>query len=341
MRKLFIVSLLFLAISLVIFRFSELEDIVLTLQRADGWFVALAILIQIAWFLVLGWMFQSIYALLGLRESKERLTQLAAASCFVGTIAPSAGFGGLAIFVVDGRSRGHPFGRVTVAGAMYALLDQTAFLCVLALGIVVLVRRNNLHATEITATVILLAIASFLAFLLYLAYRSPADLEKVLRRLARIINALVRPFIQRDYLSEARAHSYATDISEGLGSVPAKPRSLIPPFVLALATKVLLMGVLVCCFLSFDIPFSAGTIVGGFAIAYLFVIVSPTPSGVGIVEGFMAVALNTLGVDFSQAVIITLEYRGVTFWLPVAIGALALRSLRLGQTKTSEVHPQA
>jgi glycosyltransferase 2 family protein len=341
MRKLLIAVLLFLAITLVIFRFSELEHIVATLQRADGWFVALAILLQVAWFLVVGWLFQSIYSLLGLRESKERLTQLAAASCFVGTVAPSAGFGGLAIFVVDGQARGHPFGRVTVAGALYALLDQTAFLCVLALGIGVLIRRNNLHAPEITATLILLGIAACLAFLLYLAYRSPADLEKVLKRIAGVINALARPFIHRDYVSEGRARSYAMDISAGLSSVPAKPRSLIRPFLLSLTTKILLMGILICSFLSFRIPFSAGTIVASFAIAYLFVIVSPTPSGVGIVEGFMAVALSTLGVDFSQAVIITLEYRGVTFWLPVAIGALALRSLRLGQSKTSEIQPQA
>jgi hypothetical protein len=95
---------------------------------------------------------------------------------------------------------------------------------------------------------------------------------------------------------------------------------------------------LLCSFLSFEIPFAAGTIVAGFAVAYLFVIVSPTPSGVGMVEGIMAVALSTLGVNFSQAVIITLEYRGITFWLPLAVGALALRSLHLGPQRASAAH---
>jgi glycosyltransferase 2 family protein len=339
MRKILIVVLLFLGIMLVIFRFSELQDVVRTLQRANGWFVALALLSQAGWFLVLGWMFQSIYAALGLHESKERLTQLAAASCFVGIVAPSAGFGGLAIFIADGRHRGHPSGKVTVAGALYALLDQAAFLCVLALGIVILVRRKHLDAAEIGASLILVAIAAFIAFLLYLAYRSPLALEKVLGGLARLVNAVVRPVIRRDYLSEARAHSYAADVSAGLGSLPAKPGSLMAPFLLALGTKILLMGVLLCSFVSFEIPFSPGTIVAGFAIAYLFVIVSPTPSGVGVVEGIMAVALSTLGANFSQAVIITLEYRGITFWLPMAIGALALRSLHLGASSTSAAHP--
>jgi glycosyltransferase 2 family protein len=51
------------------------------------------------------------------------------------------------------------------------------------------------------------------------------------------------------------------------------------------------MLVLVCAFLSFKVQFSTGTIVAGFSMAYLFLIVSPTPSGIGIVEGLMPLAL--------------------------------------------------
>jgi uncharacterized protein (TIRG00374 family) len=339
MRKLLILIVLFLAITLIIFSFSELQDVIQTLQHANIGFVALAVLAEVAWFFVLGWMFQSLYALLGLKESIERLTLLASAGSFVGVVTPSAGVGGLAIFIADGQGRGHPSGKVTVAGALYALLDQAAFLCVLALGIVVLIRRNHLGAAEITASLILLAVAIFLAFLLYLGYRSTEALGNVLARLARIVNAVVRPFIHRQYLSEARAHEFAADISSGLAAVPSRPRSLIQAFLLSLGNKLLLMTVLVFSFLSFDVPFSAGTIVGGFAIAYLFLIVSPTPSGVGVVEGVLAVALHSLGVEFSAAVIVTLAYRGVTVWLPLAVGALAFRALHLNAERSSQAKP--
>jgi uncharacterized protein (TIRG00374 family) len=57
--------------------------------------------------------------------------------------------------------------------------------------------------------------------------------------------------------------------------------------------------------------------------------VSPTPSGIGIVEGALALTLASLDVDLSQAVIITIVYRGITFWLPLAVGALAFRALHL------------
>ena len=292
---------------------------------------------QALWFFVLGWTFQSIYAALGLSESRRRLTLVAAASGFVSIVTPSAGVGGLALFVADGRSRGLASGKVTLAGALYILLDQAAFLCVLALGMAVLIRRNNLGPGEITASLILLGIASVLAFLLFLGYRSAEALGEALARIARLVNRIVRPIIHREYLSEARAHAFAFEIAEGLSSLPERPRSLIRPFLLSLTNKVLLMGVLVCCFLSFDVPFSAGTIVGGFAIAYLFLIVSPTPSGIGVVEGVMALALGSLRVHFSEAVIITLAYRGITFWLPLAIGAVAFRALQANGPGSSEV----
>ncbi len=147
----------------------------------------------------------------------------------------------------------------------------------------------------------------------------------------------MRPFVRREWLSETRAHEFAAEVSSGLGSLPQRPFNLIRPFLLSLANKVLLMGVLVFSFLSFDVTFTAGTIVGGFSMAYLFLIVSPTPSGIGVVEGIMPLALRTLGVDFAQAVIVTLAYRGITFWLPLAVGALALRFLNLNGSASHDL----
>jgi uncharacterized protein (TIRG00374 family) len=88
-----------------------------------------------------------------------------------------------------------------------------------------------------------------------------------------------------------------------------------------------MMFILVASFLCFEVPFTVGTIIGGFSISYLFLIVSPTPSGIGIVEGVMPLALSSLNVPWSQAVIITLAYRGITFWLPLGVGAVAFRTL--------------
>ena len=325
MRKFILIVILFLGATFIVLYFSELQQIFTTIQRANPWYLAMALAIQGIWFIIVGLTYQSIYNLLGLKESRRHMILLAIAANFVNVVTTSAGVGGMALFINDGQHRGQSSGKVTVAGALYVLIDETAFLCVLAVGTVILARRNRLSDGDIAASLTLLAIACLIASFLYLGYRSASTLGKVLARLARIINAIVRPFLRRDYLSEARAHTFASEIADGLSALPKKPTSLIPPLLLSLCGKILLMGVLTCAFLSFNIPFRLGTIISGFSLGFLFLIVSPTPSGVGIMEGVMALAFHSRRIPWGSAILVTLTYRGVTFWLPLLLGLGAFR----------------
>jgi uncharacterized protein (TIRG00374 family) len=60
---------------------------------------------------------------------------------------------------------------------------------------------------------------------------------------------------------------------------------------------------------------------------YLFLIISPTPSGIGIVEGVMTLALRSLGIALEDAAILSLVYRGFTFWVPFFFGMATFRQL--------------
>jgi glycosyltransferase 2 family protein len=327
MRKIIFIIVLFLGVALIYFSFGEIESIVETLQRGNFWFILLAVALQLAWYLVAGLNYQTLYNLLGMRESVYKLSLLSASANFVNTVAPSAGVGGMAVFIGAATRDGHSPGKVTVASMLCLFFDYAAFLCVLTLGLIVLFRRNDLDPTEIGASAVIFLIALALGFLLYLGSQSGQALGNALAWMARLVNRMLRPFIQREYLSVVRAYEFANEMAADLKSLPQRPRGLFLPFIYSLAGKTLLMAVLLSVFLAFKVPFSAGTIIGGFAISYLFLIVSPTPSGIGIVEGIMPLALSSLRVPWSQAVIITLAYRGITFWIPLGLGAAALRIL--------------
>ncbi len=333
MRKFLVVLVLFFGIAFVMLSLSELEQSVETLRRGNLWYLLLAFLIQVSWFFLVGITYRSIYRLLGMRDSILNLTQVAAAANFVNVVMPTAGIGGIAIFTNAAKKDGHPVGKVTLAAALFLLFDQAAFLAVLALGMIVLIRRNDLNAGEITASLILLCIASLLAFTLYLGSRSEEAMGNFLARLARLVNALLRPILRRNYLREARAHEFAREMADGLASLPHRPRGLLKPLFLAFLNKGLLICILLCAFLSFQVPYSPGTVIGGFAIGYLFMIVSPTPAGIGVVEGVLPLALRSLRVIWSQAVVITIAYRAITFWVPLGVGALAFRNLHLDRKK--------
>jgi hypothetical protein len=327
-RKLLIILVFFLGIALIIFSFSELETTLSTLEKANPLWLGLALVVELAWIANLAATFKSIYRLLGLQEKHSRLVLQVSAANFVNIVAPTAGVGGMAIFISDGRKRGHPAARIMVAGALFLFLDYLAFLCVLSLGLIVLIRRGNLQTSEIIASLILFVIASAMAVLLYVGSHSARQLETLLGGAARLVNRVVQPILHRPYLSVERAHEFAAEVAEGLAELRGCTLRLGIPFSFSLLNKALLIIVLLLVFIAFKVPYSAGTLVGGFSIGYLFLIVSPTPSGIGVVEGVLALALKSLRVEWSHAVLITLAYRAITFWFPLGLGAAAFRRLQ-------------
>jgi uncharacterized protein (TIRG00374 family) len=148
-----------------------------------------------------------------------------------------------------------------------------------------------------------------------------------LTHLAHVVNRILSPFIHRPYLSEERAVSFAHDAAGGIKELRRNPRSMLMPLALALSNKALMISVLFLVFLSFRVPFSVDTLVAGFSMGYLFFIVSPTPSGIGVVEGVLTLSLNTLGVPIDEAAVVAMAYRGFTFWVPFLYGLATFRSM--------------
>ncbi len=327
MRKFIIALVLLLGVLLIITRFTEVQNIYSTLQQGDWIFIVLGLAALALWMANRGLSYQAVYRLLGIREETWHMMKVALAADFVNVVTPSGGMTTIAVFLDDSRRRGYSSGRVMVAWALSLLFDYAAFLGVLTLGLGVLARRNDLHWPEITAACILLCGALGLASLLYLGLQSGDALGKALAWIARLINRIVHPFIHRQYLEVERAHSFAYDGAAGIAAVRQHPRGLLKPILLAISNKALLIMILLLTFMAFHVPYSTGTIVAGFSIGYLFLIVSPTPAGIGIVEGVLTLALTSLWVPVEAAAIITLVYRGYTFWLPLFVGMAAFRQI--------------
>ncbi len=317
-----------LGVIFVTLYFSELEEVVSTLRNHDLRFLFIALLVQILWAMNEAEAYRSLYKSMGIKESFTRLLLVASASHFVNIIAPSAGMGGVAVFVEDAGKRGHPYGRATAAGALYILIDYIGFLFVLALGLIVLSRRNELGTGAITASVIMFGIVLGLGAMVYIGSQSAQRLGDILFKLGNMINRVFYYFSHRLYLKNVeRAHTFANDIADGFSVLHGDTRKLLIPIMHALTGKALQIGVLALAFLDFQTKFSAGTLIAGFSLAYLFMIVSPTPYGIGFVEAILPLTLSSLGVPFGAAVVITLAYRAVTFWLPLLVGAFSFRLL--------------
>ncbi|HSQ25596.1 MAG TPA: lysylphosphatidylglycerol synthase transmembrane domain-containing protein [Anaerolineales bacterium] len=325
MRNILIFIAFIFGLVFIFLNFSEVEDILDTISRGDWRFLILAVIIQGVWMINVALSYHFVYQALELDERFNRILLLVGSAFFLNVVAPTGGMGGIAIFVSEARRKGYSSARVAIAGVLVVLLDYLAFIAVLILGLIVLFRRDNLDFVELAASGVLFFVAGVLTMLLYLGMRSANEMGRALAWLARLVNKVLYPFLHRQYLSEARAYSFAGDASQGLQRFRKQPKKIIIPILLSLSNKALLISILFIMFLAFNVPVSAGTIIGGFSIGYLFYIVSPTPAGIGFVEGALTLGLNSLTVPLGRATIIALAYRGITFWIPLLFGMITFR----------------
>jgi glycosyltransferase 2 family protein len=328
MRRIILWIVVALAIVYVVVSFAEIQSIIDTLKKGNLPFLIVALFFALLCLINNSVTWGAIYRLLGIEETHRHLFLMTTASAFVNMIAPSAGIGGLAVFIDSARKRGQSTARVTVAGILYMLYEYMSLFCVILLGFIVLIRRGDLNAGEMTAAGFLLIVALVDGGILILGYKSKQLLGKVLSALARFGNRLLKRFIHRDFVKEESAINFSNEIADGIATIKGSKKKLMWPFLFTLNNKAILICVLAFTFLAMDTPFSTGTLIGGFSIAHLFYYASPTPGGVGIVEGVFPLALSTLRVPFANALLITLTYRALTFWLPLIVGFVSFRLLQ-------------
>jgi uncharacterized protein (TIRG00374 family) len=336
MKKFILALFLLLGILFIYWRLAEVETIVETFRHGDWRFLLIGLGLECLWVGTMALSYKALYRSLGLKDNFFQLVIVALGANFVNIIAPTGGMSGAAVFMADARRRNYSSGRALVAGAMYVLFDYATFFCILALGLVVLFRRNHLTGVELTTSGIFIVVALVLGALIYLGMRSNKELELFLTWIIRKVNGVLNPIFHREVFSEKHAISFAQELSEGVRILNKQPDKMAATFGVFFLKQAILIAILFLSFLAYQVPVSLGTLIAGFAMATLSLIVSPTPAGLGIVEGAMALVLVSLYVPNGAALIITLTYRGFTFWFPLLLGMIAFRVLQTSQFRRAE-----
>ena len=135
--------------------------------------------------------------------------------------------------------------------------------------------------------------------------------------MARLVNRVANPFIHRDYLSEARAHEFAHEMAEN-SSLCLRDHAVLSNQCSVGVCKQSSADVCFCRILpGFQGPILCRDDHWRFchfiSIPYRF---PHTLRALALSKGIMPLALSSLHVPWSQAVIITLAYRAITFWVP-------------------------
>lgn len=312
----------------VLTQISEVSEIVRILNHAKPLFVFLAFLLILLWIATVGFSYYVIYRLVGIKESYLHMVTLSSAAVnFVRIATPSAGIATLLLFISDAKEKGISSARVTFACVLYLLFDYFSLFITALVGLLILQSNQQLTWLEITATCLLGGIIGGLVLVLFLSSKHLDLLKKILGFIFQTLNRIIRIFSKKTHISDEQIIHFSEEIHIGAQTIHNNIRLLFLPTGLAFVNKALLISILSILFLAFGLAFDLGVVISGFTLGYLFTIISPTPSGIGVMEGMMTLALNTLGVELESAAILTLAFRAITFWTPFFLGMIAFRTL--------------
>ncbi len=332
-RRFIFWALLIAFVGIVLSRLVQIENLFITLAKGRAQWIFLAAFLQVCFYMAFTAIYQTAFYSVGLKKPRLlHLLPLTFAAIFVNVVAPSGGASGAALFMDDAARRGESPARAAAGVIVKTLSDFTAILLILVVGMGYLFAKGNLQGYQLAGLLVFLAILFGLSGALALGLWKPSALVRLLQAVRWLLDGISIRFRRRPALSAGWVERSAGDLGQAARSIAGHPDRGGRTVLFSLASHTLNISSLYAIFRAFGVSVEPGALIAGYAMALLFLIVSITPMGIGVVEGAMVLVFQSLGIPAAIATIVALAFRGIGFWLPFLIGFLVLRRLKTFKT---------
>lgn len=321
----------------IVAHLTEIEKLGRTLRQGNLAWVMAAIALQIVHQVFFAAIYQGSFTTVAVPSRLRNLIPLVFVSQFVNVTAPTGGAAGVAIFVDDAVQRGESGTRAAVGLILVGIIDFAVFSLILLVALINLFMRHNLQIYEIITSLVLFAFVLLMTGLLMVSLWRPEQMVPLLRRVARTVNWLGNLFRYPQLLGDDWVSHHANEFTVASKSILQNPGGLWRTSLITLASHLASILSLYALFAAFHQRVPPSIVVIGFSMTILFSVVSPFQGGVGIVEGLLPVIYTSLGVPTATATVVSLAFRGLTFWIPLLIGFVLLQRLRIFAPQRSEL----
>jgi glycosyltransferase 2 family protein len=314
---------------IVILRRSELEQLLRIARQGIWYLVLLAFMLEAVYIANQAALYASLSQLTQHPVTTRDLLLPLVAADFLEVAAPTplGNLPGVALIVSQVERMGMSRAEALLMNVLYFVLDYAAFLVVLGLGLLYLSLFHDLQPYELLAALCLFAMVAVSVILLIVAILRPTATGAWIERVGQKVRRWWAAVRRLPTPSDARMTGFITHWEASVRLVRQGGRKLLAPVLHAFAIPTLQLLMLASLFLAFRSPVSPGILVAGYAVGTLLTIIAITPAGLGPVEGMMILTYSSLGVQPETATLVTLVYRGFTFWLPLSVGVFAIRRL--------------
>jgi uncharacterized membrane protein YbhN (UPF0104 family) len=306
----------------------EIRELLRTLASGNPRWVALAVLLQAACFVSWAGLYRRAFATAGV--AGRLLDTLGTLMCaaFVNLVVPSAGAAGATLFVDDAARRGQSPARAAAGIVLCWASDLAALTTTLVLGAGYLRGRQEIETARLAAMAGLALVTGGMSAALFFGVWHPRWLGGPLEAMRSGAARLARRMKRESPLAPDWAAHVSGELAVVSGNLRSHPARVATLYGMALLMHAANMASLGALFFAFRQPIQPGALAAGYAFGQVAWTLSPVPQGIGVVEAVMALVYATLGVPATVATAIAISYRGLTFWLPMAVGFLLLRRTR-------------
>ncbi len=244
------------------------------------------------------------------------------------------------LFIEDLVHRGESAAKATAGTLLVRIADFSIVLGILVVSMVYLARIGHLEHYIIIGAMVLAAIVLGFTLLLMLGWAQPGALHRLLHWAHRLVNRLARLFRRPAPLVDDWPERATREYGDAAVTIMERPHGVVRAVAVGIVAYGFDIASVWALFHAFGQPqLEPGTLVAGFAVGILFWIVTITPQGVGIVEGAMVLVYGSLDVPVATATAVTLAFRGLTFWLPAAVGFFILPRMSRRPRRPREARP--
>ena len=313
---------------LIILSRNDLERLAGALIRGDPAWVAAAIAAQTAYYYLYAVQYKYAFATVEVASKVSELIPVMFASVFVRTLVPSGGASGAVVFIDDAARRKQSPALATEGTLLVLALDLSTMVPLILYSLAYLDLRGTLRVYQVIGSLFFILFIGALAAALFTGRWAPGLLQVALASVQHAANELARALGRGEVLPADWPHRTAGDLSRAANDIFAHRRSLLYTAGVASAAQLTNLATVTLVGLAYGQHLGISTTIAAFSLDAVFSVVAIVPNGLIVAEAVMTEVLWSLGLTFEVALAITLVYRGLSVWLPLAAGFFFLRQVR-------------
>jgi uncharacterized protein (TIRG00374 family) len=318
----------------VLSRITEYEHIAEAFQKGNLLWILVALLLQVCFFMLLGRIYHLGFRAAGMKRSYFSMLPVVMASVFANTLTPSAGIAGTAVFVKEGRRGNHTSVRSTTGFIIETVFQQLGFVMVIAGAVLYLfLAENKVLILEASVAGLVFLIILTQVIFLAIAYIKPSLFEKILHFLSSLGNWLVKRFRKKPLVPRTWSDERSAEMVEIVAGAMSDKKLWVLGLMSAVLMQICMLLTYFAIFLAFGQEISVSAAVSSFIASSIAGSILLGPQGIGLVEAGLALILTHYGIPSGSAALMAITFRVFNFWLPLLVGFISFRRLKLFEEK--------